>query len=119
MEARIYPLTLYLDNRQVDFNQSFFCHAPSRLHDWLPGGEALTGCIRLIKVDDFHPGSGLCLAMEDNAGKAVAFIRKLDYPAGHLSVSIIRSGETGSSSGFGKKQLLVIDHSSKSKLPPS
>jgi hypothetical protein len=78
MEARIYPLALYLDDRQVDCNQNLFYQAFNRRHDWLSGGEALTGCMRLIKVDDSPSGTSRCLVMEDNADKAVAFIRKID-----------------------------------------
>jgi hypothetical protein len=78
MEARTYPLALYLDDRQMHFNRSFFYQTPTRLHDWLPGGEALTGCMLLIKVDDSPSGPSRCLVMEDNADKAVAFIRKID-----------------------------------------
>ncbi len=75
MESHIYPLAIDLDDRAANFNRGFFYQTPSRLLDWLPGENALTDCLRLIKVDDFRPGHSLSLVMNDDAGKAVAFLR--------------------------------------------
>jgi hypothetical protein len=74
MEAHIYPLAVYLDDPEVDFNQDFFYQTPNRLLEWLPGEAALKACLRLIKVNDFRPGHTLCLVMNDEAGKAIAFL---------------------------------------------
>jgi hypothetical protein len=78
MEAHIYPLAIYLDDRDVDFNRSFFYETPNRLPDWLPTEEAILDSLRLIKVDDFRPGTSMFLVMNDDAGKAVAFLKKAE-----------------------------------------
>jgi hypothetical protein len=75
MEARIYPLAIDLDDRQADFNRGFFYKTPNRLLDKLPGEEILLNCLRLIKVDDYRPGQVLTLVMNDDPGKAVAFLK--------------------------------------------
>jgi len=74
MEAHIYPLAVYLDDREVDFNRDFFYKTPNRLLEWLPGEAALASCLRLIQVSDYRAGASLCLVMNDVAGRAVAFI---------------------------------------------
>ncbi len=76
MEAHIFPLAIYLDDRDVDFNRAFFYTTPNRLLDWLPGEEGLLNSLRLIKVEDFRPGHAVSLVMNDDAGKAVAFLRE-------------------------------------------
>jgi len=78
MEAHIYPLAVYLDDRDVDFNRSFFYATPNRLLDWLPGEEPLLDSLRLIKVDDYRPGHCLSLVMNDDAGRAIAFLTHVE-----------------------------------------
>jgi hypothetical protein len=75
MEAHIYPLAVYLDDEDVTFNKDFFYKTPNHLMEWLPADETLTGCLRLIQVDDFRPGHHLTLVMKDDVGKAVAFLQ--------------------------------------------
>jgi hypothetical protein len=75
MEARIYPLAVDLDDRQADFNRAFFYKTPNRLLDKLPGEEVLLNCLRLIRVEDYRPGRALTLVMNDEPGKAVAYIK--------------------------------------------
>ena len=75
MEAHIYPLAVYLDDEDVTFNKDFFYKTPNHLMEWLPADETLTGCLRLIQVDDFRPGHHLSLVMKDDVGKAVAFLQ--------------------------------------------
>jgi hypothetical protein len=75
MEAHIYPLAVYLDDEDVTFNKDFFYKTPNHLTEWLPADETLTGCLRLIQVDDFRPGHHLSLVMKDDVGKAVAFLQ--------------------------------------------
>jgi hypothetical protein len=76
MEAHIYPLNVNLDDRDSIFNRDFFDRAPNHLADFIPADEPLLRSLRLLKVEDFRPGHGLSLVMNDEAGKAVAFLRE-------------------------------------------
>jgi hypothetical protein len=76
MEAHIYPLNVNLDDRDTLFNRHFFYETPNHLPDFLNIDEALLRSLRLLKVDDFRPGHSLSLVMNDDAGKAVAFLRE-------------------------------------------
>jgi hypothetical protein len=75
MEARIYPLAVYLDDEDVVFNKDFFYQTPNHLMEWLSAQKTLPRCLRLIKVDDFRPGHHLTLVMKEDEGKAVAFLQ--------------------------------------------
>jgi hypothetical protein len=79
MEARIYPLAVYLDDEDVIFNEDFFYQTPNHLMEWLSAQKILTRCLRLIKVDDFRSGHHLTLVMKEDEGKAVAFLQP-DHP---------------------------------------
>ncbi|MFZ5921153.1 MAG: PEP/pyruvate-binding domain-containing protein [Chloroflexota bacterium] len=76
MEARIYPLGIYLDDPDVAFNRAFFYETPNRLNRWLDADKAANTCLRLIAVEDYRPGHHLSLVMDDDLGKAVAFLKK-------------------------------------------
>ncbi len=76
MEARIYPLGIYLDDPDVVFNRDFFYKTPNRLDRWLGPDKAANSCLRLIAVKDYRPGHHLSLVMNDDLGKAVAFLKK-------------------------------------------
>lgn len=75
MEAHIYPLAVTLGGGGSTFNQDFFYGPPNRLADWMPARESLQASLRLIKVEDFRPGHVLTLIMNDEVGRAVAFLR--------------------------------------------
>ncbi|PKN90630.1 MAG: hypothetical protein CVU44_23040 [Chloroflexi bacterium HGW-Chloroflexi-6] len=75
MEARIYPLAVFLDDKDAVFNRKFFYDTPSRLADWIEtADEALAKCLRLIAVHDFHAGCHLNLVMDDDEGRAVGYL---------------------------------------------
>lgn len=74
IEAEIYPLAIYLDDPDVVFNWDFFYHTPNRAADALLVEPALTGCLRLIEVESFRPGHHANLVMDDEQGRAVAFL---------------------------------------------
>jgi hypothetical protein len=75
MEAHIFPLAVNLDDRDVIFNRKFFFETPNRLDEWrhVPNGE-ICQALKLIKVEDFRPGSFINLIMDDDQGRAVAFL---------------------------------------------
>jgi hypothetical protein len=75
MEAHIFPLAVFLDDKDAVFNRDFFYDTPNRLAEWLPGADAaLEKCLRLIAVQDFHAGCHLNLVMDDDENRAVAYL---------------------------------------------
>jgi len=80
VEANIYPLAIFLDDEDSVFNQNFFYKTPNRLARLLPDVvkriPKICKCLRLIEVDRFRPGYHLDIAMDDEKGKAIAFLVK-------------------------------------------
>jgi hypothetical protein len=74
MEAHIYPLAVNLDDADAVFSREFFYGTPNRLGEFLPADELLQRSLRLIRVDDYRPGSGLDLVMDDDENRAAAFL---------------------------------------------
>jgi hypothetical protein len=74
VEANIYPLAIYLDDPEVVFNRAFFDASPNRLSSFISTDGAYGSCLRLLKVSDFRPGHRLSLVMDDDQGKAAAFL---------------------------------------------
>ncbi|NTV37932.1 MAG: hypothetical protein HGA82_01895, partial [Anaerolineales bacterium] len=75
MEAHIYPLAITLGASGSVFNRDFFDHTPNRLADFLPAAESLAPCLRLLAVADHRTGHSLTLIMNDEAARAVAFLK--------------------------------------------
>lgn len=78
MEAQIYPLAIYLDDKDVIFNRDFFYNTPNRLGEWLNADEKLLKCLRFLAVEDFLPNHDLTLTMDDEKGRAVAYLEAWD-----------------------------------------
>jgi hypothetical protein len=76
MEANIFPLGVYLDDADVIFNRDFFYKTPNRLSKWINADADLKKCLRLVRVSDFKPGHHIDLVMNDDVGKAVAFLHE-------------------------------------------
>ncbi len=74
VEANIYPLAIDLDDEDVVFNRQFFYHTPNHLADFIPVNEQLSNCLRLIKVSSYRPGHVLRLVMDDEDGRAAAYL---------------------------------------------
>ncbi len=74
VEANIYPLAIYLDDPDVQFNRSFFYDTPNRLAAYLPDAIECDETIRLIEVANFRPGSSLELVMDDDKAQALAYL---------------------------------------------
>ncbi len=75
VESNIYPLNVNLDDKDSVFNRGFFYRTPNHLDDFVRSDERLLNALRLIKVADFCPGHSITLVMNDDVGKAVAFLR--------------------------------------------
>ena len=78
MEAKIYPLAIYLDDDDVIFNRKFFYDTPNRLQDWLSVDESLLKSLRLVAVNDYRQNHHITLTMDDEQGRAVAYLQKND-----------------------------------------
>jgi hypothetical protein len=74
VEANIYPLAVFLDDPGVVFNRDFFYKTRNQLSKVFKVDKTLTECLRLIKVEQFRKGHLLNLVMDDEQGRAVAFL---------------------------------------------
>ena len=76
MEAQIYPLAIFLDDEDAIFNRKFFYNTPNRLKERISADEKLLNSLKLIAVNDFRPNHHLTLVMDDEKGRAVAYLEK-------------------------------------------
>jgi hypothetical protein len=76
VESNIFPLNVNLDDRGTVFNRGFFYKTPNHLSDFIRPDERLLDVLRLIKVQDFRRGCSMTLVMNDEVGKALAFLRE-------------------------------------------
>jgi hypothetical protein len=76
LEAQIFPLAIYLEDKETIFNRPFFYETPNHLAEWLPADEKFQSCLRLIHVSDFKPGHTLQLVMSDEKSIAMAYLGK-------------------------------------------
>jgi hypothetical protein len=74
VEANIYPLAIYLDDPDAQFNHTFFYDTPNKLEAFLPEAKECSETIRLIEVSSFRSGHHLELVMDDNKGQALAYL---------------------------------------------
>ena len=74
MEAQIFPLAVNLDEPENAFNRDFFYETPNSIQKWISGNEGTVQTLRLLAVADYRPGYHLNLAMDDEAGQAVAYL---------------------------------------------
>ncbi|MBU1661011.1 MAG: PEP/pyruvate-binding domain-containing protein [Chloroflexi bacterium] len=75
VEARIFPLAIFLDDEDATFERDFFYNTPNRLGELAPGEVDMQDCLRLIEVASFRPGHHLELVMDSDKGQAVAYLR--------------------------------------------
>jgi hypothetical protein len=74
MEAKIYPLAVFLDDADAIFDHNFFYETPNRLRDWIPADQITCDCLRLISVADHRANHILSIIMDDEEGRAVGFL---------------------------------------------
>ncbi|MEA3439204.1 MAG: PEP/pyruvate-binding domain-containing protein [Chloroflexota bacterium] len=74
VESNIYPLAIYLDDKDVIFKRDFFYNTPNHLAEWLPDEKKPSDCLRLIEVCSYRKGHHLELIMDDERGRSVAFL---------------------------------------------
>jgi hypothetical protein len=74
VEANIYPLAVFLDDPGVVFNRDFFYKTRNHLSKFIKIDKGIKDCLRLIKVTHFRKGHHMELVMDDELGRAVAFL---------------------------------------------
>ncbi len=74
VESNIYPLAVYLDDEDAIFNHHFFYDTPNTLTEYLPKEATRVDTLRVIDVAAFRPGCHISLVMDDEQGRAVAFL---------------------------------------------
>jgi hypothetical protein len=73
MEAQIFPLGILLDRADTIFNRDFFYNTPDRLGEWTRLDPSLSGCLRLIRVNDYLPDHHMNIVMNSDAVHAVGY----------------------------------------------
>ncbi|GAB4504209.1 MAG: hypothetical protein Fur0043_12020 [Anaerolineales bacterium] len=74
MEARIYPLAVFLDDPDARFNHDFFYNTPNRALEFISVDSRLTKVLRLLAVEDYRPAHHIDLVMDGQKGRAVAYL---------------------------------------------
>jgi hypothetical protein len=75
VEANIYPLAIFLDDKLESFNREFFYNSANSLAEIAPSDSSLSDYLRLIDVTKFRSGHHLELIMDEQAGRAVALLQ--------------------------------------------
>jgi hypothetical protein len=75
LEQQIYPLAIYLDDKESIFNRKFFTETPNRVEEWITVEEKIAGSLCLHKISDFRPGHNLRIIMSDEKSTAVGFLQ--------------------------------------------
>ncbi len=77
VESEIYPLAIYLDDKDTIFNRDFFYNTPNQLLKFLPKASDLQDTLRLIAVNTYQSGHSLELVMDDERnGMTMAFLTR-------------------------------------------
>ena len=74
MEAHIYPLAVFLDEKDVLFNHDFFYKTPNKVLKFISIDKRLTRTLRLLAVADSRPSHHIDLVMDGQKGRAVAYL---------------------------------------------
>jgi hypothetical protein len=75
MEARIYPLAVFLDDDDTIFNRDFFYVTQNRVLDFISiENPRVLNALRLIAVNDYRPNHHMDLIMDGHQSRAVALL---------------------------------------------
>ncbi|MFN2225053.1 MAG: PEP/pyruvate-binding domain-containing protein, partial [Anaerolineae bacterium] len=75
IEAHIYPLAIYPDQRDAVFAWDFFHQAPNHLADLVPEAANYAEYVRVIDVAEASGGKLLEVIMDGERGKAMGYLR--------------------------------------------
>jgi len=79
IEARIYPLAIFLDDKDVIFKKPFFYNTKNQLKKLAPKETNLEACIRIIDVASYREGHHIDIVMDNHNGQAVAYLHNNDH----------------------------------------
>ncbi len=75
MEAKIYPLAVFLDDEDTIFNRDFFYITQNRVLDFISiENPRVLNALRLIAVQDYRPNHHMDLIMDGHQSRAVALL---------------------------------------------
>jgi hypothetical protein len=75
MEAKIYPLAVFLDDDDTIFNRDFFYVTQNRVLDFISiENPHVLNALRLIAVNDYRPNHHMDLIMDGHQSRAVALL---------------------------------------------
>jgi hypothetical protein len=75
MEAKIYPLAVFLDDDDTIFNRDFFYVTQNRVLDFISiENPRVLNALRLIAVNDYRPNHHMDLIMDGHQSRAVALL---------------------------------------------
>jgi hypothetical protein len=81
MEAKIYPLAIFLDDPDTVFNQDFFNTTRNRVLDFITiENPRILNTLRLIAVNDYRPHHHMDIIMDGHKSRAVAFLVQEEFP---------------------------------------
>jgi hypothetical protein len=63
-----------LDDGDAAFNRGFFEETRNRLGEFMEADETLSRALRVIKVEDWREGGSISLVMNDELGRAIAYV---------------------------------------------
>jgi hypothetical protein len=86
MEAGIYPLAVFLDEKDTIFKRDFFYATPNHLLDFIETDERILDALRLIAVEDFRPHHHMDLVMDGEKSRAFAFLVSEEVPPAQLDI---------------------------------
>jgi hypothetical protein len=95
MEAKIYPLAVFLDDESTIFCREFFYDTPNRLSEFITvDNPRVVDALHLIAVNDFRSGYQMNLVMDAQKSQAVAFFVGIEEDAndGEIVISASPSG---------------------------
>jgi hypothetical protein len=81
VEAHIFTLAIAMDAPDTKFNQSFLLEADNSIEEIYPEGVEWARLVRVIEIPSVCEGKQLSLAMNGEAGRAIAYLREY-YPYG-------------------------------------
>jgi hypothetical protein len=76
VESDIFPLAIFLDDKDTIFNKSFFYNTPNSLDKFLKSKSKIAKCVKLIEVGKYKPGYHIELTMNAQEGHSIAFLEK-------------------------------------------
>ena len=76
VELGIFPLAIYLDDKEAVFNREFFYQTDNQLLQYLPDAVDMVACLRVIDVASFRSHHRMELIMDNERGLAVAFLAR-------------------------------------------